>query len=443
MTHTFRKLLSLFLVLSITLSVCSCSFLTRIRHQISNSISEQELIRLVVEAVDDGNSLSDSFAAIPEAQRVGVSFSHFKEYVDIMRKMSSARGSLDSFRRLNSTDSAIVINDLLAQNDSSLENVTNGGTIVVAELIYSDNSGGDEQTAGITSDYKSYIYFSRNDSGTAYLDHLWITKTIEIYNYIEHYFSMLNEQNTRGVYTLLRPALSNEYFTDDVIYSRAQALEEYYLLKVKSTINVFELLEINPLLVVFLQPAVISDNNLSINSRIVSVHGTQEGVYVIDDIIPQIADTSLITLYRSDISALRVGNTYSSSYVYSMFGNPQLVYIDPTVIETRENSSGQIEEKHEIIITYTGILLKFEAYITGDNVWNGRLSTVRLFSTSQVDYFLSNGLTIGTDIQTLLAQYPFIDEYDYMITYIYEGQSFTASFNIDNGLIGDIRVSDS
>ena len=91
MTHTFRKLLSLFLVLSITLSVCSCSFLTRIRHQISNSISEQELIRLVVEAVDDGNSLSDSFAAIPEAQRVGVSFSHFKEYVDIMRKMSSAR----------------------------------------------------------------------------------------------------------------------------------------------------------------------------------------------------------------------------------------------------------------------------------------------------------------------------------------------------------------
>ncbi|HPE28272.1 MAG TPA: hypothetical protein PLM10_05390, partial [Saccharofermentans sp.] len=65
------------------------------------------------------------------------------------------------------------------------------------------------------------------------------------------------------------------------------------------------------------------------------------------------------------------------------------------------------------------------------------------FSTSQVDYFLSNGLTIGTDIQTLLAQYPFIDEYDYMITYIYEGQSFTASFNIDNGLIGDIRVSDS
>jgi len=126
-----------------------------------------------------------------------------------------------------------------------------------------------------------------------------------------------------------------------------------------------------------------------------------------------------------------------------MFGNPQLVYIDPTVIETRENSSGQIEEKHEIIITYTGILLKFEAYITGDNVWNGRLSTVRLFSTSQVDYFLSNGLTIGTDIQTLLAQYPFIDEYDYMITYIYEGQSFTASFNIDNGLIGDIRVSDS
>ena len=115
MTHTFRKLLSLFLVLSITLSVCSCSFLTRIRHQISNSISEQELIRLVVEAVDDGNSLSDSFAAIPEAQRVGVSFSHFKDYVDIMRKMSSARGSIDSFRILNSTDSAIVINDLLVK----------------------------------------------------------------------------------------------------------------------------------------------------------------------------------------------------------------------------------------------------------------------------------------------------------------------------------------
>lgn len=241
MKAKLKKLVCVVLVLGCLLNLCACSYIDKLQSQfsiINSSISSEEVVRLLVCAINDSSQEADSYAAIPEGQRKNVSFSYFKEYVDILRDMSSVHGQVTSFRILDNIDSGILINDMLAQNGNSLENVTDGGVIQAVQLFYANSN---EET-----DEPVYFYITRQDDGTVYLDSSWITQTIAIYNYVDHYFSMLDEENTRGIYTLLRPALTQSYYTDEVINARAEALSSYYLLKVKGASSSFILQSINP-----------------------------------------------------------------------------------------------------------------------------------------------------------------------------------------------------
>ena len=170
------RIVSAILAISTMLSLVSCDMF-RFRAKINaEPLSEQDLVRILVNAINDKKASADSYAAIPEIQRDGLSYSYFIQFVDIMTGISQSNSdnrSVSSFRLMT---------------DADVEDATDGfedsyyGNIVGAELLY----GEEQQSCGV------YLLFSEEEDGMPYLSEEWISDVIDLYNYGEHYFDMID-----------------------------------------------------------------------------------------------------------------------------------------------------------------------------------------------------------------------------------------------------------
>lgn len=417
MRKGFKRLISVILLASMMLGICSCDLFEKIHTISTKPVSEAELARLMVEAVNQDMTIADVYEAIPEIQREDISFSYFNMYVDIIRNLTSNYGKVTSFT--------------IAQDDSdmSVYSVQGYGTVDVISLECSNLGDADEPK----------LYLNRAIDGTAFLDDKWVMDSITLYNYIEHYFDMLDQQNTDALVALLSPYYSDEIHTEEVLYSMAEKLCSYYLLKVKGTSKSFNLVEVNPLEVVFDEPKVIDEDDEGIISREVSVSRGDNGVYFINDTIPTEADSNLVYIYRNDSRLLKAGSDYSSANIYSTLGNPQSIFIDSEVIDSRVTDYGVVEYKRKILLNYRGINLIFEAFITDQNAeypeFEGRLTSISYFSENG-GFEAGNSLSVGMSESDVLVTYPFLDELGYTVS----GDDYSVTIIFTDGVISKIKV---
>lgn len=408
-----RKGIALILCVVITVSLCACGLASDLRYSFAQRIATQEnlpvqeLTRLIISSINDKRNTADAFSMIPDAQLDGLSYSYFYAYMDILREVSRQdnKGNVVSFRIIDSEESQTILGQDLFNKY---------GKTVGAELLYSSDSV-----------YPVYIFFHENMDGSVCLSNSWITSVINIYNYGNHYFTMLDEGNADGVVTILTPGLTDSAYTSEAVYARAMKLCEFYRLRVMSNRSDYEIIRLVPGEMVVRIPETVAEDGASFEEHIVTLSMLNNGNYHIDDSIQVELDQNLVYLMRGDERLIRVGSDYSYADLVNLMGNPSSLNIDAGV--------------GRVMVIYPGLIMRFDGEVTADS-WSGTLTSVRVLSNSAytIGYYLYSGM----NRTQLLVAYPFIDDVNYDLSFINGTRLYDITFTFnEEGIVTNLKVS--
>lgn len=413
--RALKKTITLLVCLVWLFSFGACNLAGQIRHRVHDSITEQrdlslqEMTRLLVSAINDKRNTADAYSSIPSSQTDGLSYSYFYEYMNILRSVSSNNntGKVVSFRIMSDDESLSFLGQ---------DVVDRYGHVKGAQLLYSSDP-----------QYPMYIFFKEDENGNVSLSSEWVTSIINIYNYSNHYFTLLDENNADAVEALLMPGLAGDEYTDDVVYAKAQLLCEFYRLRVMSDVSEYEITRLVPGQMIVRIPETLAPDGDLFEDHEVVFTAQSNGNYIIDDTITAADDVNLIYLIRGDERLIRVGAEYSLNQLNSIMG-----YAPSTF--TYDDDTGMV------IVIYSGVILRFDGVTMSENDFTGTLSSIRLISSSvfSIGYNVFPGMTRTQ----LLMAYPFADESDYLITVDTGARSYEVEIDFDDeGIVQTVKVS--
>ena len=405
-----KKILAVVMCISMlfgmTVCLTGCNFFNALRKGFKTSqkdLSKSELARLISVAVMSERNVSSSFSSIPEDQLDGISYSVFAEYCSILRKNSTAHGTADSFRFLDENEKRMYFAAIDADAGEEYKTVDEYGEMDVVELCYSKDRDSKAPPVRFT--------LAVND-GKYSVAGQYMTDSLFAYNYINHYFDMIDDENTDGLEAIIKSTYRSDIYLNSVIHSKAVFIAEYYKLKVKTSTKDYELKIFSPTHISYRIPEVFSDYYDSIISKTVSLRMYKNGTLCILDHIP--STIGEITLYKNGESKLRMGSTYSQSEIYRLLGEPVLSTVSNGVVA----------------LAYRGVTLRLTAEIK-DGKWSyGRLYSVVV--RNQGDYTLGTDIYVGMNVSELLLVYPMFDECNYSSSFKNVDGEFTLEFAFDD-----------
>lgn len=392
-------------------------------------ISRQELTRLIIAAIQNRNDVSDSYSQIPAQQLDGISYSVFNEYVAILRDLSSDYGEVESFRFLDDSDKASYIRHLL--DSSGRDNIPEEyGELSVVALVYKDQQNAND----LNSCCKFFI--SEDDRGNAYLCKEIVVETIAAHNYLEHYFTMLENNNTDGLFAILSPLYDENIYINTVITAKAKYISEYYLLKVRSTRGEYIYDEVTPFVVHVTIPKVLDDDGENLTSHEVSLYVHSNGNYTIDDKIPWYLDSAGIGIYDSSGSPQRIqGVTLNETKLAALFGDPMFTRVTAMSAEDKKMTGRTLDVK----AFYNGIIVTIYADYDTSGKWFGEVGAMRIYSDS---YSIDGHIAPGMNQTELLLIYPMLDEEDYTFKFTSGKDLYRVTFEFDdNNNISNIKIA--
>ena len=425
MRRMFRKTISLILAITfivpMTMSLSSCGVLDTVRNQVieaEEALPEQEIARLIISAIKNKNNVSESYSQIPAKQRDGISFSVFTEYVAILRSVSSEYGTIKSFRILNDVDAKAYL-DYLLKRSGKKSVPSEYGKLSVIELEYGDTLKLDKE------DSKCRFCLSINDEGETYLSKAYITGTIAAYNYLEHYFSMLENNNTDGLFAIMAPLYDSDIYINAVINAKARYTAEYYLLKVRSTRSEYIFEEITPFIVQVTIPMVLAEDGESMTDHTVVLTSDNDGNYNIKDDIPLSYDSSALGIFDRNGKQLGIlGVTLNAPKLAAILGGEY--YAKESVLSDKEK---QVTKRAvRLRAYYSGIVVTMAADIGKNNSWDADVTRVVIYDNN---YTIDGQITVGMNKSELLLIHPMIDEADYTLKYNQGRREYIIRFTFD------------
>ena len=429
-----KRTLAAILVVILLMGLAGCTFVDKIQNKIdpnASKISAPELARLLVTAVNDTGKIGDAYEAIPEVQREGISFSYFSQYVSIIKGLGGG-SKIDRFTFLNGEENQYQLDRIYKRMcqqmpagdfESTFEPY---GSVRTVQLSYVKKSQDN-----------TYIYFSFDDAGNAYLSSEWIMDLIDIYNYMNHYFNTLSKNNADGIALLIKNKRGfSTLYSEDIINAKAQYTVDFYKMKVKNTFDQFKFKEINAFYVDYQIPEVFSSDGQSIYSRnVYAFRGSNGDIDIIDD-IPQEVDNSVITVPVSQSQMLRCGLEYESSTLQRMMGKPVKIMI----LDENINGTDDPEKvRTEICYMYKGVRLVFDASYKDDEYWMGELVSITLIENSQVSYSICD-LKLGDTEEAILKRFPMIEYGEYELKYVVNASTYILEYEVTDGIISGISI---
>ena len=436
------------LTIVLLIGIAGCSFFDKIQNKIdprASILSGPELLRLIVDAINDDSKINDIYESIPENQRTDVSFSYFSYYISIIRQIEVGNSDVVEYEFLDSE-----------ANRAHLEKIYNKLCQVTPSATFEDTFEpfGDVRTVRLIrekeEDSDSYIYISFNENGDAYLSYAWIMNTIEVYSYMQHYFTMLTDdttdisKKTEGISLLLKNkrGYANTY-SDEIIEAKARYTVDFYSLKVRSNPDQFILRSINAFMIDYEIPEVYSTDGKTLYSRhVTAFRSIKSEIEIIDD-IPQMIDNNVITVNVSQGQLIRCGLDYDSSAIQRLFGKPIKMTVLNDKISVKEDDEGVETVEKKIGLQYKGIYLVFDAYFTGDsNDWIGELISITLVQNSQVSYSVCD-IRLGDTEESILKRFPMIEFGQYVLSYKSNSGKCDLEYKVKDGVITDITIKEA
>ena len=380
-----------------------------------NSLSETELARLMTNAILSERNVADCYNKLPSSQLNGLSYSMFSEYCSILRKCSQEHGTADSFRILNETEKNQYF-ALIDGSDNEFRSVDVYGDMDVIELSYSQDKNPEA----------SPVRFTIAKNGDKYaMAGQYITDSMLAYSYINHYFDMIDDGNIDGLEAIIKSTYDSDIYMNSVIYAKANYIADYYMLKVKSNAEEYQLKLFSPTHITYVIPEVFNGDGDSIFSKTVELRLQNDGSFFVQDDIPVVINE--LRFFSDGESKLRMGSSYTKEEIIALLGEPVIVSYDEGIV----------------ILTYSGMTIRLDADLDKDNNWtSGRLSSVVLRKDDR--FTIGEELFIGMNISELLLIYPMFDECDFTASFQNGDGEFVLSFQFDDfGNVTRIRLGEA
>lgn len=406
MSKALAVIMCVSMLTALVVGSTGCNFINNITDglNVTNTLSEAELARLVVNAIISDKNVGDSYEKIPKSQLDGLSYSMFSEYCSILRKHSQLHGNVDSFRILNDVEKYKYFDSILSDSEKDIQSLEQYGEMDVIEICYAE-----DKAPGVSP----VRFVISNKNGKYVMPSAYITDSMLAYSYITHYFDLIDEGNTDGLEAIIKTTYSSDIYMKSVIDAKADYIVGYYRLKVKSNSDDYELKLFSPTHIVYKIPEVFDENGTTIGSKTVELFKQKDGSFRLEDRVPVILPE--IRIFMNGESKLRLGSTYTPGEIYDLIGKPIIVaYTQDTVL-----------------LTYNGMTLTFEADIANGNQWtSGRLSAVSLRKDEA--FTLNDDLFVGMNISELLLIYPMFDECEYTGSFTNGDGEFVLDFEFDD-----------
>lgn len=380
-----------------------------------NSLSETELARLMTNAILSERNVADCYNKLPSSQLNGLSYSMFSEYCSILRKCSQEHGTADSFRILNETEKNQYF-ALIDGSDNEFRSVDVYGDMDVIELSYSQDKNPEA----------SPVRFTIAKNGDKYaMAGQYITDSMLAYSYINHYFDMIDDGNIDGLEAIIKSTYDSDIYMNSVIYAKANYIADYYMLKVKSNAEEYQLKLFSPTHITYVIPEVFNGDGDSIFSKTVELRLQNDGSFFVQDDIPVVINE--LRFFSDGESKLRMGSSYTKEEIIALLGEPVIVSYDEGIV----------------ILTYSGMTIRLDADLDKDNNWtSGRLSSIVLRKDDR--FTIGEELFIGMNISELLLIYPMFDECDFTASFQNGDGEFVLSFQFDDfGNVTRIRLGEA
>ena len=380
-----------------------------------NSLSETELARLMTNAILSERNVADCYNKLPSSQLNGLSYSMFSEYCSILRKCSQEHGTADSFRILNETEKNQYF-ALIDGSDNEFRSVDVYGDMDVIELSYSQDKNPEASPVRFTSAKNGDKYAMAGQ---------YITDSMLAYSYINHYFDMIDDGNIDGLEAIIKSTYDSDIYMNSVIYAKANYIADYYMLKVKSNAEEYQLKLFSPTHITYVIPEVFNGDGDSIFSKTVELRLQNDGSFFVQDDIPVVINE--LRFFSDGESKLRMGSSYTKEEIIALLGEPVIVSYDEGIV----------------ILTYSGMTIRLDADLDKDNNWtSGRLSSIVLRKDDR--FTIGEELFIGMNISELLLIYPMFDECDFTASFQNGDGEFVLSFQFDDfGNVTRIRLGEA
>lgn len=420
----------------LAVSVSACSVVSDIQSQINTAytnLSEQDLARLVINAISDETQVSDSFSAIPDPQLDGLTYTAFYEYVSILRTVSASHGKATSFRILSEEEEEAYFAQA-DDGDYDVKSIEDYGELDVVEICYEEDAD---------PLYPCRFVLRERADGSYSLAGDYVADSIVAYDYVTHYFLMIEEKNTDALSAIIGPIYPESLYISSVISTKADYVIDYYKLKVMSGQEDYKLGFMSPVKVTFVIPETLDNDNVSVKSHKVSLLVGKDGSTFIRDIIPS-NDGEQLFLCRDGEKLVTCGEEYSAEDVYEILGDPVSALTDGKVVDSYKDDDGSIHTFYDLVVNFDGVSLKFKVEYENysHTEWNGTLESIRIYRDSS--YTVSNVVYEGMNLSELMLIYPMIDEFGFVYSYEFDDEDYEMTFTYDeNYNITSVIVSEA
>lgn len=225
---------------------------------------------------------------------------------------------------------------------------------------------------------------------------------VEFYsNYGEHYFEMIDSENDEGLFTLIRPGLDAEIFSDEAVRAKAQEVLDYYEISVRNDLSDNMRSMVTVLLPEHIRitiPETLNSGGNRVVKHDVDII-TSEGSYEIQDDIPIRPDITLTQVSLLGEELFTCGNTYTSTQMLDLMGE--------------SNRTTYYPSTESFSVYYDGLILVFDVSEYADEEdWVGVLTTIKILGDSV--YTIGNELHPGMSRTEVLEMYPYLHP-DYIV----------------------------
>ena len=387
------------------------------------TLDKQSLVQELAACISDTSQIEYVYNSIPASQIDGISYAVFSAYITALTHLHTDAGAITSFRFLTEKEGH-TITQAIADNASQYQSLL-GATIPV-ELFYNNEQSDDAPV---------YIYIQEDVNGTAYLSNTWVKECLTIFDFAGLYFEALEMQNTKAVASLINesqiPALGE--FSSTVINYKARELVSYYHLKVQSPFTDYRLLSLDISQLTYLQPEVLDDISLSLQSRTVHfIRNALSNISIRDSVTIPLS-TKEFYLYFEGARTIRIGDRADSNQFLHLFGKPV------STVFTAQFGPGTTADQQFVMISYGSTTVTINGSMYVDGSWDGQIVQIDLHEADS-SFVLGSSMYIGMTRDTLMMLYPFADQTDYLLTTTLDdltyGMSFTFADNKERTITG-------
>lgn len=212
---------------------------------------------------------------------------------------------------------------------------------------------------------------------------------------------MIDSENDEGLFTLIRPGLDAEIFSDEAVRAKAQEVLDYYEISVRNDLSDNMRSMVTVLLPEHIRitiPETLNSGGNRVVKHDVDII-TSEGSYEIQDDIPIRPDITLTQVSLLGEELFTCGNTYTSTQMLDLMGE--------------SNRTTYYPSTESFSVYYDGLILVFDVSEYADEEdWVGVLTTIKILGDSV--YTIGNELHPGMSRTEVLEMYPYLHP-DYIV----------------------------